>query len=530
MVALWDIKRWLTDETVPDLYHIPASGIRPGRIYYLIVALGSLQPATLQFRSYSPLPLEILASVLYPHAMFGQMKRAVFLIAIACMITLAACRPAELDYTIRDGATTIPVTGRYETVGDVIRAAGLSPAAEDVIEPDVTAPADPTTPIIIDRAAEITVIGIDRVTTYRTQAATLGDFLDEAKLALPLGARLLADGKPVEIQAARAIPLPSTLIFDPYKRVIITDGDRRWALRTTALTVGEALMESEVNLGALDNVSPPRETALANEMAIIVERAAPYTVVADGQTVQIHSGATIVSGVLADNGIALGPQDYTRPAIDAAVTPGDTIEVVRVTERIDAEDVVIPFETIYEADPGMEIDTLVETSSGSDGTMQRRVRIRLENGVEVSREPAEDVITVAPVNRVLRYGTNIVIRTIDTPSGPVEYWRVVNMRVTSYTATSAGKKPGEPGYGITASGVQAGTGVIAVDPKVIPFRSYVYVPGYGVAFAGDTGGGIKGRFIDLGYDEDEYQSWRGRVDVYYLGPPPPADQIRWILP
>ncbi|HNS39590.1 MAG TPA: hypothetical protein PKJ56_04995, partial [Promineifilum sp.] len=172
MVALWDIKRWLTDETVPDLYHIPASGIRPGRIYYLIVALGSLQPAILQFRSYSPFSLEILASVLYPHAMFGQMKRAVFL--IACMIALAACRPAEFDYTIRDGATTIPVTGRYETVGDVIRAAGLSPAAEDVIEPDVTAPADPTTPIIIDRAAEITVIGIDRVTSYRTQAATLG--------------------------------------------------------------------------------------------------------------------------------------------------------------------------------------------------------------------------------------------------------------------------------------------------------------------------------------------------------------------
>jgi len=139
-------------------------------------------------------------------------------------------------------------------------------------------------------------------------------------------------------------------------------------------------------------------------------------------------------------------------------------------------------------------------------------------------------VTVTPVNRIIRYGTAIVMRTIDTPSGPVEYWRKVNMRVTSYTATSAGKKPGEPGYGITASGVQAGTGVVAVDPTVVPFKTYVYVPGYGVAFAGDTGGGIKGRFIDLGYDEGEFQSWRGNVDVYYLGPPPPAEEIRWILP
>ena len=232
----------------------------------------------------------------------------------------------------------------------------------------------------------------------------------------------------------------------------------------------------------------------------------------------------------ADNGIALGPLDYTRPAVDATVAPGDTIEVVRVTERVDAEDVVIPFETVFEAAADLEIDTLIEATPGSNGLLQRLTRVRLENGVEVSRAPDGEVVAVAAVNRVLRYGVNIVVRTIDTPSGPVEYWRKVTMRVTSYTATSAGKNPGEPGYGITASGVQAGTGVIAVDPTVIPFRSYVYVPGYGVAFAGDTGGGIKGRFVDLGYDEGEFQSWRGTVDVYYLGPPPAAEDIRWILP
>ncbi|HRO91433.1 MAG TPA: G5 domain-containing protein, partial [Promineifilum sp.] len=295
-------------------------------------------------------------------------------------------------------------------------------------------------------------------------------------------------------------------------------------------TVGEALAEAEIALGALDNVEPPREAVLVPEMAILIERAAPYVVVADGHTVSVQSDSTQVFDILADNGIALGPLDYTRPATGAAVAPGDTIEVVRVTERIDTVEEAVPFETVFEAAPDLEIDTLIEAAPGSNGVLQRLTRVRLENGVEVSSEPGGESLLVAPVNRVLRYGTNIIMRTIDTPEGPVEYWRKVTMRVTSYTATSAGKKPGEPGYGITASGVQAGTGVIAVDPKVIPFRSYVYVPGYGVAFAGDTGGGIKGRFVDLGYDEDEFQSWRGTVDVYYLGPPPPAEEIRWILP
>lgn len=469
-----------------------------------------------------PVTKALIPSTTFP------LKRFLFL--AATLLLAVACRPSELIYTIRDGATTTSISGPYETVGDVLAAAGLSVAPEDGVVPPPDTPADPATSIAIDRAAEVTVITPDDVTTYRTQQETLGGFLAEVGLAPPPGARLLADGEAVDMEAVADHPLPNHIAFDPYKRVIINDGDERWGLRTTALTVGEALVESGVALAALDSVTPSRETPLSADLEIVIERAAPYVVVADGQTVEVSSDATVVFDVLADNGIALGPLDYTRPAAEVTVSPGDTIEVVRVTERIDSETAPIPFETVFEPAPDLEIDTLVEVSPGSPGVLQIQTRVRLENGVEVSREPAGEVVAVAPVNRVLRYGTLIVMRTIDTPTGPVEYWRKVNMRVTSYTATSAGKNPGEPGYGITASGVQAGTGVIAVDPTVIPFRSYVYVPGYGVAFAGDTGGGIKGRFIDLGYDEGEFQSWRGTVDVYYLGPPPPAEDIRWILP
>ena len=449
---------------------------------------------------------------------------------LIALLAVAGCRPTELTYTIHDGRTTIPVSGRYETVGEVVAAAGLTLEPSDNISPEASAPAGPATPITIDRAAEVTVIAPDSVTTYRTQQDTLEGFLEEAGLEVPPGSRLLADGRPVETGAAGSVPLPGNVIIDPYKRVIISDGDERWAMRTTALTVGEALLESGVTLGALDSVTPSRETALSPEMEIAIERAPPYVVSAGGQTVEAYSDSTTVVDILADNGITLGPLDYTRPAVDATVNPGNTIEVVRVTERIDVEDVPLPFETVYEPSAEMEIDTLAEVSLGSNGVLQRRTRVRLEDGVEVSRTPDGEIVTVAPVNRVVRYGTNIVMRTIDTPEGPVEYWRKVTMYASSYTATSAGKNPGEPGYGITASGVQAGTGVVAVDRSVVPFRSYVFVPGYGVAFVGDTGGGINGRMIDLGYDEDEYQSWHQYVDVYFLGPPPPAEDIRWILP
>ncbi|HSM56646.1 MAG TPA: 3D domain-containing protein, partial [Candidatus Sulfomarinibacteraceae bacterium] len=97
-------------------------------------------------------------------------------------------------------------------------------------------------------------------------------------------------------------------------------------------------------------------------------------------------------------------------------------------------------------------------------------------------------------------------------------------------AASSGKPPDHPAYGITASGVRAGTGIVAVDPRVVPFRSWVYVPGYGTGYAGDTGGGVLGRWIDLGYDEAEYQSWSGYVDVYYLTPVPDPEDINYLIP
>ena len=79
--------------------------------------------------------------------------------------------------------------------------------------------------------------------------------------------------------------------------------------------------------------------------------------------------------------------------------------------------------------------------------------------------------------------------------------------------------PTDPSYGITKSGVPVTKGIVAVDPKVIPLGTRLYVPGYGFAVAGDTGGGIVGNMIDLGYPDGVASDWHtGWVDVYILGP------------
>ncbi len=453
------------------------------------------------------------------------------LVTLPALALLSACGAAVGPVvTVIDDDVPVELTGQFDTVGQALTAAGITLNPGDVVLPDPSAPLDTLLPITIDRARPVQLLTAAGEQALWTQAETVGTFLDEAGVPLNAGERVLADNVEVAAVALYDHPLPAQVIIDPYKTVsLVVDGQSQ-AVRTAAVSVAETLVELGVVTGPYDTIDPAPDTLLAADMVIRLERAAPYRIMVDGETREVSSGYDRVAGILAEAGVALVGLDRVQPAEDATVQPGDTIQVIRVTETFESVDEPIPYDTVYQADETMPLDTQAVASTGSPGVLRRQTRVVWENGVEVAREPAGEWVAVPPVNDVINYGTQIAVQTMDTPDGPIEYWRVVNMRVASYTPSSAGKAPGEPGYGITASGRQAGIGVVAVDPRVIPFRSNVYVPGYGVAFAGDTGGGVKGRFIDLGYSDDNYQHWSGFVDVYYLTPVPAADKIRYILP
>src|SRR5207249_12257376 len=73
------------------------------------------------------------------------------------------------------------------------------------------------------------------------------------------------------------------------------------------------------------------------------------------------------------------------------------------------------------------------------------------------------------------------------------------------------------GRGVTKSGTGVYRGIVAVDPRVIPLGTRMYIPGYGYGIAADTGGDIVGNHIDLGYAADDLKDWRTRwVDICIL--------------
>ena len=74
------------------------------------------------------------------------------------------------------------------------------------------------------------------------------------------------------------------------------------------------------------------------------------------------------------------------------------------------------------------------------------------------------------------------------------------------------------GGAYTARGNRVRRGIIAVDPRVIPLGTRVYIPGYGEAIADDTGGAIKGNIIDIAFDtyNEAISFGRQNIEIYIL--------------
>ncbi|MDW8064679.1 MAG: ubiquitin-like domain-containing protein [Anaerolineae bacterium] len=433
----------------------------------------------------------------------------------------------------------LPIRTHQRTVEGVLQEAGITLRPEDAVFPPLTHTLRPPATISIRRAKPVRVLieGRGAAPARRVDLYTLHsdphEILAAAGIALGPGDRIWVDGRhgeanspelgrqgpPQEIRVVRSVPL-----------VIRLDDGKRRVIWSTAPTVGAALREAGIGIGLGDRLLPGPETPLNGGTQVTLFRAHPITVEADGHIQVVSTTARTVRELLWELGISLHGQDRVIPREESRLQGGETIRVIRVTEGFDIEETPIPFQTVWEADPNLELDTWVQKSTGRNGILQRRIRVRYENGQQVAREVVGETVVQPPKPRVWAYGTKIVVRTLETPDGPIEYWRRIRMLATSYSRSTAGVHPSASYFGRTRTGLPMQRGIVAVDPRVIRLGWRVYVPGYGVGLAADTGGGIIGRRIDLGYNDEDLVLWYRWVDVYLLTPVPPPETISYILP
>lgn len=241
-------------------------------------------------------------------------------------------------------------------------------------------------------------------------------------------------------------------------------------------------------------------------------REIPVVVIMDGSSSTIRTSARSVGGLLQEHGLTLGPRDAVHPNVNTSLSAGSVIQVTRRVESTHSVLVEVPYETIRRADAGILAGQERELQEGTTGAVEVTRRYLWEDGAIVGVEQVEERLVQEPVSRILAYGTGGVV---SRGGQDFRYRQVLEMRATGYTA---GKESNPDGNGYTYTGVRATRGIVAVDPRVIPLHTRLYVEGYGPAVAADIGGAIKGAKIDLCFDTvAEALEWGVRpVRVYVL--------------
>ncbi len=429
---------------------------------------------------------------------------------------------------IVDGDRIIDLRTHQTNVEGVLREANISLLPEDTVLPAGDATLQHNDTVIVKRAKLVKLyVDGDEPKLIRTQRDHGAQVLKDLGYATSVEDAVVVNGesgddllrisaKPLaELELRRALPV-----------TIVEDAAPPARIKTTARTVGEALLQAGVMIYLADRVSPAPGERIQPDMQITIERAKPVTIWVDGRQVRTRTLSDKVSDVLAEMNIVLFEQDYAKPDLNAPVEPNTEVRVVRIRREVAIQQDFIPFETLWQPDPELELDNQVLAQDGAPGVREQRSLVTYEDGLEVKRELTADFVAREPLPRIYKYGTKVVLRTLDTPNGPVQYWRKIRMLATSYSASTAGVSRDKAWYGRARCGVTMRFGIVAVDPRVISLGSSVYVPDYGVGNACDTGSAILGKRIDLGYDDTNLKMWYRWVDVYLLAPAPANIQYR----
>ena len=300
-------------------------------------------------------------------------------------------------------------------------------------------------------------------------------------------------------------------------------------------TVSDFLSERGITLNEEILSSLPAKTVLKDGMTLKLQNAQHITVVADGNSIPLVTGAGTVADALAQAGVTLGENDETDPTADTELCDGLEIQVLRVEYSSHTEQKKISYSKKTQKTDELFTGTTEVVQQGENGVKEVTYKDRIVNGkLESSSVETETVIKEA-VDQITKVGTKskpvtvaalknggAAISQLSVPADleiengvPKNYKSVITGKAAAYTE-SAGAK--------TASGRTVQPGYISVNPAQFPYGTELWIVStdgivYGYCIAADTGGFInKGKFtVDLFMNsESECRQWGSRDVIIYV--------------
>ena len=291
---------------------------------------------------------------------------------------------------------------------------------------------------------------------------------------------------------------------------------------TADTNVGKILSKQGIVLNEGDELNYDLADNINNDAVIQIYRAMDISLTYMGETKTYRTTETKVKDILKELNIKVDGDDVFEPSLDTVVDEGASIKVVHYDNHNVNVQEDIPYNTREIENPALAEGERKVVQQGQNGVLEYAYNVKYENGVEISRELVRETILANPVEEIVEYGPESVWELGVVPaSRPTRY-----SRVERYTATAYDASPADNGIwaGKTSTGMPLVYGVIAVDPRVIPYGTKMYIESvdgqfkYGYAIAGDCGGAIKGKKVDLFFPNRStcYKFGRRDVNIYFL--------------
>ena len=325
---------------------------------------------------------------------------------------------------------------------------------------------------------------------------------------------------------------------------LISDGDTVLFHATYTTDPEQVLQEVGLSLNEQDRFSTQQGFGFSE---ITVHRLQTVTVKMGDKTLQTTSYGESVEELLDRLNITLTKEDILSETKSSSTYDGMVLSVSRAVKLEETYTVPVAYQTVYCHDPSLQEGEQRVLTAGVDGQMICIASVFYVDGMEVNRTILTETVVRQPVDALIAVGTyvpNPMPETqpeeeqprpqrpedtgkpiigdgyILTPEGEMlTYTHSDQYVATAYTNT-------DPGCTIwTATGTLCRVGAIAVDPKVIPYGTRMYIVTndgkyiYGICVAEDCGSSIKGNRVDLYFDTDP-ECWTFGIrdcTVYFLG-------------
>lgn len=305
-------------------------------------------------------------------------------------------------------------------------------------------------------------------------------------------------------------------VFSLRKHITVNINGHDYKFITYRKTIRKALETNGIKIGSKDRSKPSLDSEAKNNQYIILKKAVKLNIAFDGKQIHVMSSESSIENMLKAEKIKLGKLDKVSPDRKLALADNMNIKITRVEIKYITESRPILFKIVLKRDHSIPNTRKFISREGKCGTREVTTRYIFEDGDITSRKVVKQRIIKNCSDKIVIQGT-YPLMPVSRGGEPMPYYRVYTARTTAYWAVR-GVGRTYTGSGRLAVRNSDGFSTVAVDRRVLPYGTKIFIEGYGFAVAADSGSAITGTTIDVFFNtRQEACNWAVKhVKVYIL--------------